>query len=391
MDSRITKKRLSDYLSYQWIFVIVMCVVAIIVWELAYTIGSVRLTVGQHFKFYYDKTVWSGSTSDVYNLFDEKDTFSYDILSVDNEAILSENDILSTRLYVQEGDILITNSYEPTDEEREDGEIVLAKSRIDNMNIYTLTDLSRDAKAYLFKFLKDDLQITANTNVATIELEQPPVNATQDEKLVFKAVKNNRIKDEKANAFESAVLDFKTGSKEIEEIYSSAIEQSKVSKHFRSRMKKDNRFRSDAEIASGIKKETQRIKDLIVEVVDFDKILACTSIHYNYTKYAQSVEVHAEDDYFEDFQSALDMEKACGRENAPYGIKVEALNNYRADGKDDTTKYFQLAEAAADEENPSSKDVVIMAFNFRAYQPDLQFECIAFMNTMVRACSNILD
>lgn len=386
MDSRITKKRLSDYFSYQWIFVLVMCAVAIIVWELAYTIGSVRLTVGQHFKFYFDKTVWSGSTSEFYQLFKDEDTFSYDVLSLDNEAILEANDILSTRLYIQEGDILITNSLEPTAEEKEKGKIVIANSRIDHMKIYPLHEMNIDAKAYLYDFLNNDLKTTAEQKIAEYKLEQ----ATEENKGYFKEENSLKIRKEKANAFNLAISGLNANYDNLDQVFSEQFSQSKISKNFRSRMKKDNRFRKEDDIQKGIISETARIKKLVKEVLDFDKVLQKEELLYKYTKYSQACLEYAEDDYYSnEYSTALEREKKLGRENAAYGINVAKLNLFTNTEKDVTTKYFQLANL--DPESVSSDNVVMMAFNFRSYQPDLQFECISFMNAVVRACSTILD
>ena len=55
MDNKLTKKRLSDFLAYEWILTIIIAVAAIVVWELVYTMSAVRLTVGQAFKYYYDE------------------------------------------------------------------------------------------------------------------------------------------------------------------------------------------------------------------------------------------------------------------------------------------------------------------------------------------------
>jgi hypothetical protein len=54
MDNKITKNRLSNFLAYEWIVIIIVCVVLIFVWEIVYTVGAVRLTAGQKFNFYFD-------------------------------------------------------------------------------------------------------------------------------------------------------------------------------------------------------------------------------------------------------------------------------------------------------------------------------------------------
>ena len=45
MDNRITKSRLSNYFSYEWILIILVSLLSLLVWELIYTVSAVRLTV----------------------------------------------------------------------------------------------------------------------------------------------------------------------------------------------------------------------------------------------------------------------------------------------------------------------------------------------------------
>ena len=42
-------------------------------------------------------------------------------------------------------------------------------------------------------------------------------------------------------------------------------------------------------------------------------------------------------------------------------------------------------------DSESAENVCIMVFDFRSYQPHLQFETISFINTIVRNCSTLLD
>ena len=101
MDSKITKKRLSNFLSYEWIVLIIFCVLSIIVWELVYTMTSVRLTVGQKFKFYYDYDLYSGANSTLVSHLKEDEAFSYDVQNISAEWLLEANDLLSTRLFAR--------------------------------------------------------------------------------------------------------------------------------------------------------------------------------------------------------------------------------------------------------------------------------------------------
>jgi hypothetical protein len=48
------------------------------------------------------------------------------------------------------------------------------------------------------------------------------------------------------------------------------------------------------------------------------------------------------------------------------------------------SKYVKVVGAT------DASNVVLMVFNFRNEQPELQFETISFINTMIRECSTIL-
>ena len=57
MDNKLTKKRLHDLLSYEWILMIIICVVSIVFWEIVYDFSAVKLTAGQNFRYYFDYNI----------------------------------------------------------------------------------------------------------------------------------------------------------------------------------------------------------------------------------------------------------------------------------------------------------------------------------------------
>ena len=159
MDNRVTRKRLSDFLAYEWIFVIIICVLSIVVWELVYMVGEVRLTVGQNFKFYYDQTI-DNKDGKLYSLIEEK-SISYDILSLDYEQLSEKYNVLSSRLVLKEGDILITDCKQdytqPEDGSQPQPLQVRLKSAVDNLYGYSFNQMLIDAQTYLRdNFIKDD-------------------------------------------------------------------------------------------------------------------------------------------------------------------------------------------------------------------------------------------
>lgn len=156
MDCRITKKRLSEFLAYEWIIIVAVIVAVIIFWEFIYSTTSVKLTAGQEFVYFYDSTVSSSDINGFHKIFnygkeDDKNTFSYDVKNFYFESLNNEYYVLSYRLAIYLGDIIITDIVQP-----EEG-LNSADSHIKNTyyNMYDLDALANDAKEYLSQFLSD--------------------------------------------------------------------------------------------------------------------------------------------------------------------------------------------------------------------------------------------
>ena len=298
---------------------------------------SVRLTVGQKFKFYYDYDLYSGANTQLVEHLKKDKAFSYEVQNLSAEWLLEANDLLNTRLSIYDGDMLFTDDRVPAEDSTRKN--VLAKSRVDATKIYIMKDLHEDAKAYLRTMLKDGF--------------------SQDKELEFE--------------------------------YSNLDEQ-KIEQGFHSRLGKDNRFRTAEQKAEGIRLEKERIQRLCQDVKDFKKILELPDEYFFcYTRFSQKLEmVKLENDrsLIETYQKAYDTEiNTPGRVNARYGLRVDMLKQRSGQGKKDPTEFFNYAY----QDPASSNNVMIMVFDLQEQQPELQFECISVINSIVRACSTILD
>ena len=340
MDNKITKQRLFDFFSYEWIAIIIVAVVAMIFWELVYTIGAVRLTPGQQFKYYYDYSIDSSSTSSLMNILikdgDGNSVFSYDVLEFKTEALNKDfPQVLEARVGIQEGDFIITDCIDYTKQEGADEnteKTIRLKQLVDTYKGYAYTELYKDAVKYLESFLPDGV------------------------------------------AFNGEISFDKLSKDKIEQV-------------FRQRMAKDNRFRAEEQIVNGIALEEKRIEKLCKEVVDFGKLLSLAEeypeLFYNYTKYEQSHALTTDQKLKEQYKGAIELEKEKGRENAPYALCVSALKG--GQGKTDPTTYFKIAGKS------TADGVAIMVFDFHNEQPHLQYEVISAINQIVRQCSTLLD
>ena len=350
MDNKITKSRLSNYLSYEWIFVILISLASLLVWELIYTVSAVRLTAGQQFKYYYDQNIAQATDSAFYDLFrygEEDGTFSYDVLSLTSEGLQADYNVLSIRLSVQEGDAIITDTVKS--EPEEEGGYATSRANsiidgVDRVSSYSADGLLEDAKTYLGQFLKDGLSADGDL-----------------------------------------MLDYNN------------LDGEKIKSHFLTRMAGDNRFRTQEEKDDGVVLEQGRIKKLCEEVWFFQKVLEYddeiskdnteNSLFYRYTRYEQSLNTVTDAETAETYKTLYDQEIKKARDagfadgRMRYGLKADKLTG----GAHQPSEYFKVNGES------DAKNVVIIIFDFYEYQPDLQFESISFLNTIIRACSDLAD
>lgn len=340
MDNKITKPRLSNFLAYRWIGILAVICAGIVLLELLFTTLAVRVSAGQSFKFYYDETV-VGTNGGNFKEIIEKDkgkpegTFSYDVLEVNYENLTSDSsnyNILSLRLTVNDGDAIITSAKE---EEVGEGK---TKSRIkeliDGYPVYDLDSLYNDAVSYLDKFRKDGVGDGAEV-----------------------------------------VTDYDN------------LDETKIKENFIKRMGKDNRYRA-GEISE--RDEYSRIRKLCEDVKNFKKILDYSSadnpIFFEYTKYEQVLNLaetqDAKSQYEELYQKEKEQETALGRKKR-YALLPQYFPT--ADGKISIPDNFRLVGAS------DATDSAIAIFNQLSAQPDLQFETISFLVSIMKNFSVVLD
>ncbi len=261
---------------------------------------------------------------------------------------------MSYRTEVKEGDIFFTDDslHKLIGKEKTQ---YLTKLRVDGYDMYIFDNLLADAKGYLSGFLKAEF-LDENGNVINKD-----ANPQYD-----------------INNFDTQ----------------------KIKKCFEDRLKDDNRFRTENQKQVGLELETQRLENLTKEVSDFEKIINLPDEYFFvYTKYEQAKEIAISQGYSEelvsDNQAKIDNEIKEGRQNVRYGLRLDKINEVKDTtvGKVDLSKYFFLnpEQADLDENGKAVNNIVAMVFNFKEYQPDLQYESIAVINSIVRDISTILD
>ncbi len=362
MDNKITRSRLSDLLSYEWIAMLVVAIISIIVWELGYSMGAVRLTAGQEFKYYYDSTIMVEDDAQFKSKLLSYNTFSYDVLKLSTEALSEENYFLGDRLSIQEGDAIFTDilGIDEFDEQTQKPKVVRAKSMIDasyKYHIGSLDQMVYDAKIYLTKnFFVDGVyesQIKDIVEVAEEQKGQLPM-----------------LKDL-----------LKSGNTDSEKILNS-IDDNKVEKMFLKRNKDDNRFRKQSAVKQGIMAEKARIVKLFENVLYFENFIQNNAdALFEYTMYGQTMSFEPNSDQVKAHENAKQKNlNRFGKETEIYGIKIGQL------------KHGGEASKVMGLENPKDPNkvvdgIVLLTFDFIKYQPDLQFESLSFVCSTIRAFS----
>ena len=353
MDNKITKSRLSDLLSYEWILMLIIAIASIIVWELAYAMGSVKLTVGQEFKYYYDSTIVVEDNRELQTRLLSQETFSFDVMKLGSESLSAQNYVLSERLSIQEGDVIFTDilGIDEVDESTNQPKTVRAKTMIDNYSYHigSLDQMIYDAKIYLTKnFFKEGIyESHVKDKVEVPELE-----------------KGQLLK------LETMLED---GNDQSEKILNS-IDDNKVEKMFLKRNKNDNRFRSKSNVKLGIGLEKERIIKLCENVLFFEDFIENNqNALFEYTRYGQSQ------------NELLTTERQknltrFGKETEIFGIKLSQLAN-----GGEVSKVMRLASPK--DQNKVTDGIVLMAFDFIKYQPDLQFESLSFVCSTIKTFS----
>lgn len=329
MDNKITKQRLSDFFSYEWIAMIVAVLVGVLVCNFVFNFFEVKPTTGQRFRILYDENVDVFNEETIYPVIDQG--FSYDILDWQVEQMYSDYNVLNVREETFDVDVLFTDSVTST----EDKNVTVSRawSVVDGFSIMDYETLLENAREYLTQFLKNAY------------LEHP---------------------NKKDLALQFEFLDME-----------------KIDKHFSIRAKTDNRFRTKAKMDEGKLLERERIASLCVNAQKLEYLLdEHKDIFLFYTKYEQALNRATANSDSESVSQIQDW-ISSGKGKMPYGLRLEKL--VATGEKLNLSNFFKVKNGE------SAEDVVLMVFDMTLVQYDLQYEAIGFTINLVENCSNLLD
>ena len=256
MDAKITKKRLGEFLSYEWIKIIAIAVAVILFWSTLFTMTSARLTVDQVFTVInYSGTTVGEDFTEYSSILTGKKVLSYEVNEVSvmditaNEGAMSGT-LLDTRLTTGEGDVMYVADIEGDDLPQvvatdEDGNPIPAVDGQGNPVLDSQGNPTYQMKknTYLQQFL------TSRYYYTVMPLED--VTYSRGEETFTQKGVLTTVDEYLSLYFE------KEGG-----VYASNIDREAVESDFRARVAetKDKRFRNESLIQSGIEQEIERLQ-----------------------------------------------------------------------------------------------------------------------------------
>ena len=168
MDARITKQRLANMLSYDWLKIVGVIAAAAVFFAVFFTMIGTKATTGQQFYVYAYNSVQTGS--DFLQLGDtlkSRDVFGYDILDTGSESFktskLYGDSVFLARRAAGEGRVMFVEDIRTEDEEGNVSSTLLsfmdyAGTEQESFRFFLDPELFlNDCKAYLETFFGEDL------------------------------------------------------------------------------------------------------------------------------------------------------------------------------------------------------------------------------------------
>lgn len=329
MDNKITRARLSNLLSYDWVKIVAIIAAVVFVWVLAFTIGAPRATVGQTFGLFVYAPDFEVAETEQETLERAKDggAFSYDVLDFVTRSLQTDyySTIMSAATSIAEGDVFITSDFSESIEDKTSP----MRSFVDNYYVY----------CYDFDRLISDAKNYALAN----------------------------------GVFEKDGRYF--------------IDDAKTESLFSSRMANDPRFRdkNSQKFKDGLVSEKERIKSVWNNACMLEYVLDNhPELRVNYKFLTQSMEsldqeARESQDYYETWLAA---------EEKTYAINLGNLKN----GANEVTDYYArgIFNESGELERSSADGIVLCVFNYKNEQEHLQYETIGFINYIIGYFSDFL-
>ena len=360
MDAKITKQRLSRMLSYDWIKIIGIIVAICIVWSLVFTMTATQITTTQKF-YVYNYLGNNGFSPEFKKLYDQthKNEFSYEILEKASEDLGNEvNTILEARFAVGEGDLMfIAHAPNPKDSYK------VGEGEEQQTLYYNYTETFAHGRA---RFLYSLDGVGAHTDNYFTQIE------SYLSKYFFDG---------------NGKADWENGT----------LDEDKAKADFRTRVKKDKRFKTEAQLIVGEANDIKRLESYREALKEFykylktDKIVQFETITYtDYNNEEQSITCYLN----------LNPSKAKVGANGEK-VFIDGNRVYEETVPNDgLTKYLSYNEDLEQENgstkrNKTSKNMCVGFLSMNSLESKyrveegFQTECLFLVNALIRAAHGI--
>ena len=330
MDAKITKTRISRILSYDWLKIVIASVVAIVVWSLVFTMSATRITPAQQFTvFNYVGNV--GFMGTEFNKLYEKaykdNVFSYEVLELTQEDLATNKEyagtLMQARTAVEEGDVIFVADIDNPDTAKRDD-----KGEIIGYERTYIESLIWGYRAYFYE-----------------------------------------LDPEKEGSFfykmEAYLDEFYTSGWENEE----SLNQDKVKSEFRKRVKKDKRFKTEAQLLQGEKDDIARIEKYRDALEQFYAWLDEGIISFTTTTLSDG----------ETTLEGIFTINLCPDESKTGGLKkYVAYNEIVIEDAN-----VETGEAGKTHYVQTAKNMNVGFFNYRGVEEGFQYESLLFVNYVI--------
>lgn len=336
MDAKITKKRLSRMLSYDWLKIIGVAAALIFVWVLVFTTTATRITPAQQFTAmnYVGNVTWTGTNKfhTLYNKAFNDGVFSYEVIETTVNDLTVAKDyvatLLDTRLATDEGDIMfIADANDPSTETKD-------------------AEGNTQYDSYLEGFLRK-----YRYQLFSLDPESDKSYFKQMEKYL--------------DQYYGEVGGWKNPDN---------VDEKKIERDFRARIKGDKRYKTEKSRVQGVKDDIARIQKYRDALEKFYQFVEEGYITFTKTSYGEG-------------------------ENAFEGIySINICPETLADGKPNETvggtlyDYVGYRENYTDEDSGktgtvlTAKNMNVVFFDLDGVEEGFQYESLLFVNYLLETC-----
>ena len=325
MDAKITKSRLGHMLSYDWIKILALCAVAVIVWVLLFTTLAPRATAGQTFEIYcYPNTSMTSRGGDLGALH-KSGALSGDVLDISVNELTDDGltYTLPAHFSAGQGDVMFVSSYR----------YEAGKDEEDNP-VYT-SDLEQFVAGY-------------TGYCVWLGEEEFPIEGYENNLNTYNYLESCR-----------AYL-----AKYYPDGLDGEQDKAAVERDFRARIKGDNRYKRESQIAAGLIEEYSRLARLCE---GYENVLGYLQ---DGTVSVQSVPVSVDADG-DGTEETVELQVAFDLGNVP-GLE-----------------HFVVSERSEDGVRTSAY-VSMVVLNIRMQEEALRYEQITYLDSLVKESARLL-